>query len=355
MNVNRIHDHANQGNCMYSTEVSIKTLTPTFLRGYDKEYVEFRSSSLKGLIRWWFRALAGNFISDSNELNKQEAEFFGNTKQRSKITLTVKEITKPVSFDNSIEHFKSLGYLFFSVFTQEDGIKQAYKTGSDFSVKIESFDKNAFNVALVSFWALITLGGIGFRSRRGAGSFSFKRKNEELENEGIKTTWNDVSRRDVLKIKLEKSIEKANIFLGKQLNKKLIKTDSKTTFPVLSKNSSRVGFCFSNIYSNKTLKTFEGKYKYDRNKKPKKKKHIFGLPIKFGNISETIENREAYKDNRRASPLHVGVFNYGNEFITKLVYFRTKKFHHNEYLNQEADWDLLDDFFEKTANIELWS
>ena len=251
---------------MFKAEFELEAITPIFMRGADQTKAEIRSSSIKGLMRWWFRALAGNYFgNDVDKLREAEEEIFGSTKRRSGVVVEVnvdkvveandkydKYKLKPIkaeyeitydrrrnvlrtkaksikihlikSKDSNYEEIEEVdlpNYLFFSIkmfideiarncletvlsrhgirnrFNNEDHMKSIlrkrglnyptdlekefqkefnqnvlkyYPAGTKFQLKIKALDERSFRIALASLWAFVTLGGIGFRSRRGAGS-----------------------------------------------------------------------------------------------------------------------------------------------------------------------------------------
>ena len=84
---------------METLQFDCEVITPMFLAGADTDKPEIRPASIKGMLRFWWRALHG---SDPN-YKKREAEIFGGTGEnegRSKVLLRVKcgEI-KPVKSD----------------------------------------------------------------------------------------------------------------------------------------------------------------------------------------------------------------------------------------------------------------
>ena len=79
-----------------------ETITPMFLAGADGKTPELRPPSIKGALRFWWRAMNGHLVEkkkdkngkeywDYTELKKQEAEIFGGTDRRSNFLITVKE------------------------------------------------------------------------------------------------------------------------------------------------------------------------------------------------------------------------------------------------------------------------
>jgi len=64
-----------------------ETITPMFLAGADGQTPELRPPSIKGAMRFWWRAMNGNLSLE--ELKKQEDDIFGATDRRSKVIINV--------------------------------------------------------------------------------------------------------------------------------------------------------------------------------------------------------------------------------------------------------------------------
>jgi len=137
-----------------------EVITPMFCYGADQTSPEIRAASIKGAMRFWWRALHPNLNID--KLRKKETEIFGGAgdgeAQRSSFNLKVskmqwdsKHIYRPVPHKNNGNAFP----------------QPAFKIGQTFKVKIGS--KNIMPFKLFQLFSII--GGIGKRSRRGFGSF----------------------------------------------------------------------------------------------------------------------------------------------------------------------------------------
>lgn len=77
---------------MFTCEV----ITPMFLAGADGSTPELRPASIKGAMRFWWRAMNGGLVRkdeqgrwDYSELKKRESEIFGGTSQRSSFSIDV--------------------------------------------------------------------------------------------------------------------------------------------------------------------------------------------------------------------------------------------------------------------------
>jgi CRISPR-associated protein Cmr1 len=63
---------------MHRVEAEFEVVTPMFLGGADpKAGAELRGASLKGALRFWWRALAWGRLGDLAEIHKQEMKLFG--------------------------------------------------------------------------------------------------------------------------------------------------------------------------------------------------------------------------------------------------------------------------------------
>jgi CRISPR-associated protein Cmr1 len=148
-----------------------------FLAGADGQTPELRAPSIKGAMRFWWRALNGHL--GVKEMKAKEDGIFGgvteNAASRSKVTLRVKQNgiktgRLPRTKDDKIQN-PGIHYLWYTIPMNNDrpGIWEG-----DFTVQLTSFESLALEEAAFSFWMLANFGGLGTRSRRGAGSFKIK-------------------------------------------------------------------------------------------------------------------------------------------------------------------------------------
>lgn len=75
---------------MYITEYTCKVITPMFLHGADNKIPEFRAPSIKGAMRFWWRAV--NASVDNDKLIEREKILFGginNTSLKSSFSIDV--------------------------------------------------------------------------------------------------------------------------------------------------------------------------------------------------------------------------------------------------------------------------
>lgn len=171
----------------------IETITPMFLSGADQEKVELRAPSIKGLIRYWWRAL----MADPNidRLKKNESEISGSSDEKTGggSRFSIRVISDPhfetatTSFPNrnnihrimvhsnrqnrdfSINILEYLAYGPFDPSTKK--IRPYIASKSKFDLIIAFTDVSIINDVLKTIYVFSLFGGIGSRSRNGFGSF----------------------------------------------------------------------------------------------------------------------------------------------------------------------------------------
>lgn len=175
----------------------IETVTPMFLSGADQSDVELRPQSVKGLLRYWYRALLGGIgITKIDNLKELESNLWGKEEQGSSVAIRIKHI------DKTKKDVASLGlgggkpgttYMFFSAKMN----KRPYiDAGTTFSIEISSNRDNAkryLSLTACALWCWINLGAIGTRSRRGGGDLKIIKvsENKEVCIPEVKTDFSD--------------------------------------------------------------------------------------------------------------------------------------------------------------------
>jgi CRISPR-associated protein Cmr1 len=152
--------------------LDIESLTPLFLGGADPlGEPELRPASFRGALRFWFRALYGGVIgiNDLNSLRQMEEKTFGTTENGSPvIARTAADNLRSQSFESNL---KGVQYLFWSVLRTR---RRCLSDGSKFKLTLQTRPgedgTEPLKRSLAALWLLTRLGGLGARSRRGAGS-----------------------------------------------------------------------------------------------------------------------------------------------------------------------------------------
>lgn len=182
---------------MHTMTVTLETLTPLILGGAGQVLsgtentrdgpvpvyripAETRPPSIRGVLRFWFRAFWGE--GGSRELREQEARYFGSTVAGQ---CPVRMQWRGKAPESHPWSRRGLGvgvrYLGFTLDThvKEDGskirrIREYVAPGYEFTLSFRAADPTALKAHWAAMWLLGHLGGIGLRSRRGFGSLSIR-------------------------------------------------------------------------------------------------------------------------------------------------------------------------------------
>lgn len=74
---------------MPSLSIKLKTVSPLFLNGADKNQPELRAASVRGQLRYWFRAIMGTRIVELSKIWEREQDVFGSTEKSSVVSIRV--------------------------------------------------------------------------------------------------------------------------------------------------------------------------------------------------------------------------------------------------------------------------
>lgn len=162
-------------------EFEIEVVTPMFLGSANANEAELRVPSLKGLLRFWWRATCG--ISDVSALKNRENEIFGNTSYKAPFSIWIenpnnvkpvlKDLPKGDTFKVKTFTLGIIEYLAFGLRDHKKGyLRPHFPSGSKFTVKFMFLNKDQQDEVLPAFYSLIHFGGMGARMRNGFGSLS---------------------------------------------------------------------------------------------------------------------------------------------------------------------------------------
>lgn len=182
-------------------EAKCHTVTPMLAAGADQQTFEIRAAEIKSGLRFWWRAFQKN---DPKDFAAREAALFGSTDNacpfRLRIEYDLQRVTMWKPGDLVKDWPKGLEYFLYPIYDgrgekikpprQHNSGRPVSKPGQDFKLTISfhSPGKNITNVqdVLRSLWLLENLGGIGGRTRRGAGCFEIDKL--MINDEDIKMT-----------------------------------------------------------------------------------------------------------------------------------------------------------------------
>ena len=392
----------------------VETITPMFLAGNEQEKVrvpgrnqifkdvppanadyyswqnvaELRPSSMRGLMRYWQRAIVGSLAATNAERMKlvQEAEqlVFGTTERGSSVQIRIKpldiNILKDISEYDEQNRKKITGkdYLLFSMsdkgqrnankiieekkqaYIQYSGTKLEKRQGEeivDYQPPRQYIaEKSTFQVtlfvhsdvrdgkdilakAIAAFWLLANFGGIGSRSRRCAGSIRVKK----VENNVTDLLFNEPENAQELEKQLRGGIRYIQQLWKRQFPKTAFPLSQTrveiATFDILDM-IAKPESCSIWILSDSqgvwkspedAMESIGGSLKNYRRTSRLNEKTIFGLPIVVQRQHQQPGLKKLYKDladARMASPLLLRIDELrNNEYVAIAVLFKTRGKH----------------------------
>ncbi|RMH69965.1 MAG: type III-B CRISPR module RAMP protein Cmr1, partial [Gemmatimonadetes bacterium] len=174
---------------MHSITFECETITPMFMGSADPKDVELRAPSIKGAMRFWWRAMNAHLSLD--ELRKQETEIFGgggNNGRKSNVIIRV-QYNNPPNIRSDFKNYYKLNWCFkgklkgdhagigYLLYSMDLNKNEFIDVGYQFKIVIKSASSDALIQALSAFWCAIYFGGFGGRSRRGGGNLEILRVN----------------------------------------------------------------------------------------------------------------------------------------------------------------------------------
>jgi len=170
---------------------TIKVITPTLMGGGFGQNDGIRPSEIKGLMRYWFRAVAGSVIGDDiKTLKNLEEKVFGSQERKSPFRIVIERFNEKQSLEKVIFNNLSDGakYLGFVLNMNKERLNNVIKAGSEFKVKFlfKNFvDEKIIKLVAYSFYLATALGGFGLRARRCLGSWQIIDVRTEGINENL--------------------------------------------------------------------------------------------------------------------------------------------------------------------------
>lgn len=331
--------------------------TPLFMSGANPNEPEIRITSIKGMIRYWWRALnyatyvkGENKSLDLKKLKEQEEFIFGSTNKQSNIRFSLKEknITKICKIGNSISPSKNsknssgLVYLGYGVVEQTGDLSKACIANATFSIKIVmkdmTIDSNkyteAFNSVIHAVKIFGLIGGIGQKSRKGYGSVNLISLNVNKDDWVVPTSIEEYKEKinQLLNSKSVSNCYPAYTAFSRHSSINVILEKGSSAMSVLNNYGERMmqyrSWGFKNKSGNYILpnqKSAEQNFKDDHDwfRVPgwatnhngfHPRRAIFGLPHNY--FARSPQQQASIKPQnyeRRASPLFFHVHNLGAE------------------------------------------
>uniref|UniRef100_A0A831TE25 Type III-B CRISPR module RAMP protein Cmr1 n=1 Tax=Thermorudis peleae TaxID=1382356 RepID=A0A831TE25_9BACT len=328
-----MQQHARQGQRPLEVRIPLRTVTPLFLAGADpRGPAELRAASVRGALRFWLRALAGGCYGTGDagldRLRKLETSVFGaaggeNGVGASKVVVSLSgKAAEPREwrpFQRSrkqrggVEVGAGIDYLYWSMAaTSKEAARWCFAPGTVFDISLspryrrydrehlgnrsddEITDSDALDHVLRATWLLITLGSLGARQRRTAGSLeALIGKIERLPN---------------LNFSLPSDVREAAVHIGAQLSQIRHGLDSQAEFQTTELPLFEVihpAFCHIWVLGKwrswqEAAEEMGNKLQSYRRRRPIHDRWIFGLPIPRVSVALRDGDEEL---KRRPAPL----------------------------------------------------
>lgn len=162
--------------------VDVTAVTPLWMGGAGYQ-AELRPPTVRGCMRFWFRALAGGLLGESlADVWQAETAVYGSTQRTSTFGVLLDGQPQIVqSVAGVADNLPGIAYMYWSLFQQK---RSAIAVGERFRLQLRSRPFNlapvqvkgqtltaelGFELAAASLWLLFRLGGVGGRTRRTAG------------------------------------------------------------------------------------------------------------------------------------------------------------------------------------------
>ena len=345
---------------MKRIEAKFQVVTPCFLGGanHEKE-AELRLPSIKGVLRFWWRALnyvriakgATNPNQIIENLRQEEGKLFGSSDQdegqSSLIMRLAAENQKPLETqarkvlcdENGKKVGKGAIYLGYGVMDIKGSLtRPCLEAPFEFTLQIGAKEERHLEDVLPTLKLLGLLGGLGSKSRKGYGSLNLI----ELKGDGI-DAWQKPANENQYK---------------KQLSDLLKPTLDHDKEPEISAFSSKARICLTRFKCKTGMEVINSygqeMQEYRRRIEHKKDKAVFGLPLK--GVGVNLKEHE-----RRASPLFFHVHKISGEFVGVAVLLCSQFLPKNEKISANKrpvsanpDWKVLTDFLDRICDKTIW-
>ncbi len=235
---------------MQSIEFKIKVITPTLMGGGFGQNDGIRPSEIKGMMRYWFRALAGSVVgNDIKALKSLEEKVSGSQERKSPFRTVISGLKETDKINLSwFDLPNGVKYLGFVINMNKERLNNSIKADSEFKVKFlfkNSVDNKIIKLVAYSFYLATALGGFGLRARRGFGSWQIEDIDTNVES--LKENLEKLKNYDLDNIKV--NIDKAEKILRNLSEALDVKTQNS------SKNHTKLNFTNFIDYRLKQIQT----------------------------------------------------------------------------------------------------
>ena len=163
---------------MTQLRLTVQTITPLLMYGADNKddrinksiqaEPELRATSIRGLLRYWLRAVLGGQISSVSQVYEKESDILGSTDSGSKVRVRVQQSRSMEAAENqTVLPHQTRGYpLKHTGFPPESEFRITLSTHPLDNSQVLAPDSDL----LKAVFLMVHFGGLGRRSRRGSGN-----------------------------------------------------------------------------------------------------------------------------------------------------------------------------------------
>ena len=377
---------AKERSSMHHLEARMKIVTPCFLEGTSRQ-AELRIPSVKGVLRFWWRALAYSQLSRKpkavESLRTNEEELFGSTNTgQSRLLLSLVPAKKPnfIQAERRLQDNRNpvgpgsryLGYGLMTAFGKQSGKlhRACLNPPCEFTLRIGAKNRHDLEKILPALKLFGLVGGLGSRNRKGYGSVNL------LEISGdINAKWKPPRDAKAYETQLVRLLNRAqsceteppfSAFSAlSRLDLALPKEP--TAMNALEKYGREMVRYRSWGKSGKILdgkeqseRNFNLDHDWSKTKRPDPRhpqRAIFGLPHNYQSFKGEKIGVKPVSYDRRASPLFYHVHQLPDGYIGIAFILRSAFLPPNEQIlarNQKVDsqpnWDKLTSFLDRFQN-----
>jgi CRISPR-associated protein Cmr1 len=157
----------------------LKLITPMFGGGYEPREVDtvnpIRAASIRGHLRFWWRALYGGSHRNAAELLQAEEKLWGTMETPGQVGIRITTTSKPVVENSDVSMGAPDAYALWPARATWGDTPQpaAQRLQQDFTFQLTcSYPKSLSEQVRQTLTAWVLFGGIGGRTRRGCGSLT---------------------------------------------------------------------------------------------------------------------------------------------------------------------------------------
>jgi len=314
---------------METIEATFRVVTPMFLSGADQDKAELRLPSLKGALRFWWRALAwGKHGAKFTDLRTAEAALFGGVEKgegKAKILLKLANQEIRTAKQNRWSQNRWEAYVGYGLTETTEGTSRDYiEPGSSFTLyiisrkQLSADQQQDLRRTIVAFGLL---GGLGGRSRNGWGSLNLTKIRTDYDQ----LAWEPPQQINDLKRQVQSlfTTEDEDLPVYTALS-----SQAKVEFGPLQRNAADAHRYLAQLYK-ETIKSIPGKAQREQ----------FGLPRKNDN-------------RRRASPLFLHMHELSDGQGVPMAIFLPAKFL-GEGEVPDGGWRQVERYLQSVASGEV--